>query len=161
MALANALLTARLQRVVMKMVNARRGLGLVATAGFCSVGCAPGNMTPLNDPPHALTPRSPEQVEMFMTGRPTRPYAEVALIDGAHLPMARVRECAAQLGCDALYVDVAAKRFQQGICLVFTDVAAPAAPPAPSGLWAQNGTKWNCDAGSVETEKPHPTSGGL
>jgi hypothetical protein len=149
------MLSGKFRPVVMKSMDTRRGVQwLLAIVGFCGVGCAPGNMTPLNNPPHALTPRPPEQVEMFMTARPTRSYAEVALIDGAHLPMERVRECAAHLGCDALYVDMTSRRFQQAICLVYTDPATPVTPPPPNGLWAQDGTRWNCDAGTVAKAQP-------
>lgn len=161
MALACAVLDGKLQMVVLKSVDARSAVRwLFPVAGLCGMGCAPpGNMTPLNDPPHALTARRSEQVEMFMTARPTRAYVEVALIDGAHLSMARVRECAAQLGCDALYVDMTSRRFQQSICLVYTDARAPAAPPRPSGLWAHDGKKWQCDAGSAQPARDQGASG--
>jgi hypothetical protein len=138
---------------------------LLVIGGLCAAGCEhAGNMAALNDPPRALTPRRPDQVEMYMTSRPTRSYVEVALIDGAHLPIGRVRECAAGLGCDALYVDMASRRPQQGICLVYVDPATVASnpAPAPSGLWAQSGGKWSCsNAGSAQRQEDHPGSGGL
>jgi hypothetical protein len=133
------------------MKSTRIGRGarrVLAVAGWCLVGCSPELATPLNFPPRALTPRRADQVEMFMTELPKRPYAEVALIQGSRMPVSRMRDCAGELGCDALYVEATHSR---GICLVYTDPAeAPGTkpPPPPSGLWAQGSAGLTCPADS-------------
>src|SRR5438132_611949 len=68
---------------------------------------------PMNTPPHATQPRTPAQVEMFSGSRPDRPFVEIGSIEvqqekynnasGAELT-AKVREVAAQQGCDGIIV---------------------------------------------------------
>jgi hypothetical protein len=68
---------------------------------------------PLNSPPHPLTPRSAESVELFTTAPPARPYVEVAAIesrqqshsvDGTAVIYKKMREEAARRGCDGLVI---------------------------------------------------------
>jgi hypothetical protein len=73
------------------------------------------NDLPLNAPPHMMTARSPESVEIFMTQRPSRPFTEVAMLeaqrasaysgDGPEAVMAKLREAAAQKGCDGIIMN--------------------------------------------------------
>lgn len=70
--------------------------------------------TPLRGPAGAMTPRSPSEVEVFLTQKPSRPYIEVGLLearqestmslDGQSGIIEELREEAAEIGCDGLIV---------------------------------------------------------
>ena len=70
--------------------------------------------TPLRGPAGAMTPKSPSQVEVFLTQKPSRPYLEVGLLearqestlslDGQSGIIEELREEAAEIGCDGLIV---------------------------------------------------------
>ncbi|MBK6696813.1 MAG: hypothetical protein IPG50_32175 [Myxococcales bacterium] len=77
--------------------------------------------TPLNAPPRALAPRSPESVELLMATRPSRAFVEVGLFEieqrsptsgGTPEMLAKVRARAAGVGCDALMVGEPTERVQ-------------------------------------------------
>jgi hypothetical protein len=83
--------------------------------GSALVGCGTRvDYTPLRAPTCAMTPHAPEQVEVFLTQKPSRPYVEVGLLearqestmslDGQSGIIAELREEAAELGCDGLIV---------------------------------------------------------
>ena len=128
---------------------------------FAAVGCGTSIATmPLNTPPHALRPRSPEQVEVFVGKSPTRDFVEVAMIDAQQETYSvddepevlwKMRQRAGEIGCDGLMIVgpddavVGDKNYTwtekgfRGACLVWMDDpwksptgnAAPA-PPARS-----------------------------
>lgn len=77
------------------------------------VGCEPpvpsGVYTPTNPPPHSVSPRDPDTVEVISTGVPARPYVEIGLIDveessseGMAALVKAMRYMAAKRGCDAV-----------------------------------------------------------
>jgi hypothetical protein len=84
--------------------------GLVLAVGLG--GCAETTVTytPLNETPHELRARKPEQVEVFSSTPPERPHVDVGLIsvqegDADETPASLVwalRQSAAAKGCDAL-----------------------------------------------------------
>ena len=74
--------------------------------------------TPLRGPAGAMIPRSPSEVEVFLTQKPSRPYLEVGMLearqestlslDGQSGIIAELREEAAEIGCDGIIVTGAA-----------------------------------------------------
>jgi hypothetical protein len=63
---------------------ARMKGGLLAFTGAFGFLIACGinaEFIPLNSPPRALTPRAPDQVEMFSAAMPSRPFVEVGTIE--------------------------------------------------------------------------------
>jgi hypothetical protein len=76
-------------------------------------GCAETTVTytPLNVAPHDLTPRAPEQLQIFSSGAPGRPHVDAGLISiqegggGTETQASLIetlRQSAAERGCDAL-----------------------------------------------------------
>jgi hypothetical protein len=69
-------------------------------------------VTPLNGSPRPIQPRSPAEVELFMTAAPPYPYVDVAYleaeqssemsVDGTAAFIAKLRAQAASIGCDGL-----------------------------------------------------------
>jgi hypothetical protein len=78
----------------------------------CEMGTAIHEV-PLNSPPGSMVPREPESVEVFSSQRPSEPYAEIAMIeaeasmygDAPEVVMTKLREYAAQKGCDAIILN--------------------------------------------------------
>lgn len=75
--------------------------------------------TPLNEPPHPMTPRAPETVEVFSSGPPPRAHADVALLEveqydrfdgGTPKILAELRKKAAEMGCDAVVIGARSER---------------------------------------------------
>ncbi len=75
--------------------------------------------TPLNPAPRALSPRPAEQVEVYASSPPTRPHVDIALIQADQINgssadlaamVAKLREKAGQMGCDALFVSGSSER---------------------------------------------------
>ena len=63
----------------------------------------------VNPAPHPMQPRTPDQVEIFTAGAPARPHVDVAVyravVSGPTTNddrIAKLRETAAQRGCDGL-----------------------------------------------------------
>jgi hypothetical protein len=95
-------------------MDRRRALWLLALAVAAPLaGCGTyTNFTPINSPPHELTSRPSSRVQVFASGRPRRPYVDVAVIQveqthglneqGAQLMIDSIRAQAAALGCDAV-----------------------------------------------------------
>src|SRR5262245_22238333 len=56
---------------------------LLFLAVSCLVACGgtTAHIVPTNTPPHALTPRAPESVEVFTSRAPERPYSDVAYLE--------------------------------------------------------------------------------
>ena len=77
--------------------------------------------TALNKSPHGMSRRAPETVEVFLTQQPTRPAVEVGYFEieqqtatsgGTTEMVAKLREEAAALGCDALVISEPHDRIQ-------------------------------------------------
>lgn len=99
--------------------------------------------TPINPAPRPLVARTPESVQVLASGAPLEPHVDVALLEaeqdegwnrqGTDYMIQRLREKAAELGCDALYVK--SKSFHEerdsthllASCVVFT-------PPGSAAL---------------------------
>jgi hypothetical protein len=93
--------------------NMRTDISLLVSGALLVAGCGTFvEFTPINSPPHLLSPRSPESVEMLSSGSPARPHVDVALLEveqthsfneeGTGLMIRRLREQAAAMGCDAV-----------------------------------------------------------
>lgn len=127
---------------------------LVLTA---AAGCGTwATATPLNPAPHPLVARTPESVEVFASAPPLRDHQDVALIkveqandigdDLRGVMIRRLREHAAGMGCDAIFLgtfqelippDVfsSGSRTLSATCIVYRNpgdvVAAPPAAQRP------------------------------
>jgi hypothetical protein len=113
-------------------------------AALAVLGC--GTMvsySQINGLPRPLTPKAPEEVEVFMSSPPSRPHVDDALIEAEQgsdeMPtmLHALRNSAAQRGCDAVYIsgnanrDRAPRKTIIATCVVYTDVTeGTAAPPA-------------------------------
>jgi PBP1b-binding outer membrane lipoprotein LpoB len=74
-------------------------------------------VTKLNSPQKHLSPRTPDSVEVYITGRPSVPYTEVSLISSQQASdlstddtpeiIQEMRTEAANQGCDALVITMA------------------------------------------------------
>lgn len=108
-------------------------------------GCAARvQVQALNLSPRPLTPRAVDGVEVISTGRPTRPMLELAqLTSGRAMErgdrhLARLRAKAAELGCDALLLRIAATTVAidqlGGTCVIWIDPddPSPGRYPVPS-----------------------------
>jgi hypothetical protein len=95
------------------LISPGRWLRCGLVLGVWLSGCAETTVTytPLNLPPHALTARRPEQVEVFSSTQPERPHVDVGLISvqegtgGYETPATLIqalRQSGAEKGCDAL-----------------------------------------------------------
>jgi hypothetical protein len=65
----------------------------------------------VNQPPHPVSPRSPDSVEVFTDARPDRPFVDVATfdvevmgIDRSPDALAKLRSRAADVGCEGLII---------------------------------------------------------
>ena len=109
--------------------------------------------TPINEAPRPLEPRPPESVEIFTSAPPARPHVDVMLLEveqthdvndqGMDIMIARLRERAGQLGCDAVFIGGFSEHEgqhgnfldkdstkMQATCIAYTDLA-PSLPPPP------------------------------
>lgn len=142
-------------------MNARRSL--VLSLVLVSTGCGiHTEYIPMNTPPRPLAPRPPEQVEMFSSQKPSRPYVEVGTIEvqqqayngsTASSIVTTLRAEGGRRGCDglvmlgandALFVagssgpnggSVSSRTLKgyRASCIVYTEPMPPPAPPsAPS-----------------------------
>ncbi|HEX3854770.1 MAG TPA: hypothetical protein VHW01_27605 [Polyangiaceae bacterium] len=132
----------------------------IAVVGGCGTFV---EATALNAPPRALTPRPADAVEVYSSSPPAKAHLDVALIQAdqingtnAQLPemVAKLREKAGQMGCDAIFISGASERagapgdahlFDPGshlllaTCVAYLEPtpipahsAVTVAPPAPS-----------------------------
>jgi hypothetical protein len=94
-------------------VRTRFGLFFLLALG--NAACGTGTALKLNyietrEPPRNLSLRAPEQVELFMAGKPNRPFVEVGMIESqqeshdAQELVAKMRRFAGERGCDALVI---------------------------------------------------------
>lgn len=122
---------------------------VIAAAGCGTVVSA----TPLNSPPHRMRRLPPSSVEIFASAPPSRPHVDVALLQvnqttglnaqGVDRMMAKLREKAGAMGCDAVFVGALTERdgsdyeavsslldpgarLLQATCIVYTYADAPA-----------------------------------
>lgn len=82
--------------------------------GFMSAACGTAlDYVHIAEPPHPPAGRSADSVEVFMAGRPSRPFVEVGIIESQQESMslddeqdviAKMREFAGERGCDALAI---------------------------------------------------------
>src|SRR5262245_53310535 len=110
-------------------------LRLVAARWFLLAICPGGlggcndwvSRAPLNDAPGVMPPRSPDAVDVYASAAPTRPHVDVALLSvdvctacGASRRLELLRDEAAEMGCDALFVRSLAARNASGTCIAYT-----------------------------------------
>lgn len=94
-----------------------RQVGLIALlAVTCATGCYPPSSppvyVPINERPHTLYVKRPDQVEIYMAGKPDRPFVEIGMIEvqedwqspNSRDVVTKMREFAGQRGCDALAI---------------------------------------------------------
>jgi hypothetical protein len=120
-----------------------------------SVGCGTSlSYIPTRDRPGPLYMRKPEQVEIFMTSKPDRPFVELGMIesqqhelsgDSAQDVVEKMRAFAGEHGCDALVIfagndtvsdpggDLPSTSLKgyRGSCLVYVAGRPPAGSPPP------------------------------
>jgi hypothetical protein len=131
----------------------RRALPALLSWVTVCLGCGTFvTATPINPPPRPLVPRAPESVQVVASAPPLEPHVDVALLEvtqsegfnreGMDLMIQRLREKAAELGCDAVFVkgssahegedpllDPDSKQLLAS-CIVFTP---PSGPPLTAG----------------------------
>ena len=116
----------------------------------CLFGCSTWvTATMLNPAPRPLVPRDPASVQVLASDAPAEPHVDVALLEveqqeglnrqGTDYMIQRLREKAAELGCDAVFIKSSAEhdghdvyldpdaREMLASCIVFTP---PSASPA-------------------------------
>jgi hypothetical protein len=109
----------------------------------CLFGCSTFvTATPLHPPPRPLVPRDPASVQVLASDAPAEPHVDVALLEveqqdglnrqGSDYMIQRLREKAAELGCDAVFLESASEhdghdayldpdaRGMLASCIVFT-----------------------------------------
>jgi hypothetical protein len=97
-----------------------RALVFVTLVGV-GAGCGTSTRTTLVNPaPHAMHPRSPASVELFTSGPPARPHADIAIIEAEESSsfnladtsdmLAALRERGARMGCDGVVLGGSSSR---------------------------------------------------
>jgi len=122
-------------------------------SGACLFGCSTFvTATLLNPAPRPLVPRDPASVQVLASDAPAEPHVDVALLEveqqeglnrqGTDYMIQRLREKAAELGCDAVFIKSTSEhdghdayldpdaRELLASCIVFT-------PPKPSARDAE------------------------
>jgi hypothetical protein len=113
----------------------------VLLLGCLCFGCGLDvSVTSVNSPPRQLWKKAPESVEVYTSSPPARPHVDVAILEVAGQSgsagfdtggmLAKLREVAADHGCDAIHVSGALNR-GPGIDALLTDY-----PAAREGLSA-------------------------
>jgi hypothetical protein len=138
------------------MVRLQR-LAFALPASCLALACGTSiQYSPMNNPPHAMQPRPPEAVQVFMESRPKEDFVEVGLFeaqarasglaaDDRAEVLAKMRERAGEMGCDGLIIAGSDDKVEgyvshgegstttypgyRASCIVFTGAPAPAAPP--------------------------------
>jgi hypothetical protein len=128
--------------------------GLLLSLALCGCGTSL-NYIPTSSSPRQLSARSADEVEIFMTGAPNRPYVEVGMIesqqeeysvDDEQEVIQKMRNYAGERGCDALVIfsgndatvdhggsnqsSIRTLKGYRGSCVVYT--GQPQAPAASS-----------------------------
>ena len=91
-----------------------RGLAALITAGLIVCGCGTDvQYTALVRTPRAAA-RSPESVKVYLSGPPKRPHRDVGILEAEQMSefsgddtrdmIWKMRETAARVGCDAIFV---------------------------------------------------------
>jgi hypothetical protein len=116
---------------------------------LAAAGCGHSvTYTALNAPPRPLTPRAPSAVELYMTAQPTRPNVEVGYFEieqqsptsgGTPAMIAKLRERAGRVGCDALVLTASTDRIQSYSGQTFGTVHTTSAGPAMGGTGSYQG----------------------
>jgi len=81
--------------------------------------------TALNPPPHELLSRTPSAVEVYSSAPPPRPHRDVQLmtVDSWFADRTKLvellRNHAAQLGCDAIFINTIKYEHAQATCIVY------------------------------------------
>jgi hypothetical protein len=115
--------------------------------------------TRINPAPRMMVPRSPESVELYASGPPTRLHVDVAILEveqtrslnerGTNLMIDALRAKAGQIGCDAIVLGSVAdhqgaapgsgwslldpgSRIRQASCLMYTDLSPGHVIPSAS-----------------------------
>lgn len=124
---------------------------LLAWVGVCC-GCGTFvTATSINPSPRPLVPRSPDSVQVLASPGPLEPHVDIALLEvdqtegwnrqGLDYMVQQLREKAAELGCDAVYVKSKSSRHGEepwltpsgeqllATCIVFTPPGAGAVAP--------------------------------
>jgi hypothetical protein len=93
------------------IMNARP---ILIAALFLSACGTTVSYIPTNRPPHAMTPRPVETVDVYSASAPSRPFTEVGMIDAQQSSrwsthdrgevFAKLRQRAASLGCDGVII---------------------------------------------------------
>lgn len=123
-------------------------IGLVAGLALVFLGCGTRiHYMSLNASPRTLSPRSPDSVEVFTSGKPDRSFAEVGMIEAQQQSgwsvdqptaiLQKLRQKAADVGCDGIIVlgsndavvgssgqyggSVATLRGYRATCIVYKD----------------------------------------
>jgi hypothetical protein len=128
-------------------------LKLLSWVGVCW-GCGTFvTATTINPAPRPLVPRTPDSVQVLASNPPLEPHVDVALLEvdqseglnrqGMDYMIQRLREKAAELGCDAVYVKNTSSHEGEDVwidpdrtqllatCIVFTPPAAIETAGAP------------------------------
>src|SRR5690242_16663429 len=95
-----------------RTAQSARIIALASLLGGCAVTLG---YTATNPPPHALSPRAPESVEVHTATSSDRPFVDIGVYeatidtvgDDRDKVMKRMRAAAGRRGCDALLVDAA------------------------------------------------------
>ena len=93
----------------------RRPASLLLSGALLLFGCASSvTATPINHPPRPLVARDPDSVLVLASEPPSEPHVDIALLQvdqyeaynphGMAEMIQRLREKAAELGCDAVYI---------------------------------------------------------
>jgi hypothetical protein len=92
----------------LRLLRFSLGLSFLAACGTTV------QFAPTNPSPRALSPRPPETVQIYTTGTPDEPYAEVGILQARQAStvsfdefpdvIAEMREEAAQIGCDGVII---------------------------------------------------------
>jgi len=132
----------------MRAKRTQAGSAAVIVFGALLLGGCPAQVyyTGLLVPPHPLSPRRPEDVQILAVTPPTRPHTDVGLYqitsgidaDDSAAMIRRLRTEAAARGCDAILItsiDNQASKYAapnvQASCVVYNQPAVPA-PTAPA-----------------------------
>jgi hypothetical protein len=113
----------------------------VLVLGFLCFGCGLDvSVTSVNSPPRQLWKKAPESVEVYTSSPPARPHVDVAILEVVEQSgsaefdtgemLAKLRQVAADHGCDAIHVSGTLNR-GPGFDELFTDH-----PAAREGLSA-------------------------
>jgi hypothetical protein len=103
-----------------------RSLVLVIGLAGCAAGTYIYPIT-IQPPPHAMAPRPPQSVEVYSSGRPERPFVDVAYLEaavnsyeGLDNVVGDLRTRAAAMGCDGIIFNGRDAKLQfAATCIVF------------------------------------------